>query len=85
MAYQVEPAKDIAFAPRGGDISLTTYLRQDVDEIDYKVSQADKTKFKASGIQRKSSGCAGCATGGGVAGGGVLLVLLAMLWSRRRL
>jgi hypothetical protein len=84
MAYQVEPAKDIAFAPRGGDISLANFLRQDVEEIDYKVSEGSNTTFKTSGIQSKGGGCAGCAAGGGAAGGSTLLALFALLWTRRR-
>ena len=75
---QVEAAEDIAFAKRSDEISLATFLRQDVAEIDYKASQADpNTKFKASGIPSKSGTCAGCAGPG--QGGGPATIALAML------
>ena len=83
---KLEAAADIAFAPRGGDIALGSFLRQDVEEIDFKVSEADKNaKFNPSGIQNKKSGCAGCASSGNSAGGLVLLILgIAVLSVRRR-
>jgi MYXO-CTERM domain-containing protein len=79
---EIRPAAQIAFAPRDG--KLSSFLAQDVDEIDYKVSQADRNaKFKPSGIPAKGSSCAGCAasSGGGALG---LLVFLGLALARRR-
>ena len=81
----IRPAAQIAFAPR--DRKLSSFLAQDVDEIDYKVSQADKTaRFKPSGIPQKGGSCAGCAaaTGGGFVGFFALLGLAAIGLGRRR-
>src|SRR6185503_11860797 len=81
----IRPAMQIAFAPRDG--KLSSYLKQDVDEIDYKVSQPDPhARFKPSGIQQKGSSCAGCAAagGGGLVGILSLLGLAALGLGRRR-
>ena len=81
----IRPAMQIAFAPRDG--KLSSYLKQDVDEIDYKVSQPDPhARFKPSGIQQKGSSCAGCAAagGGGLVGIQSLLGLAALGLGRRR-
>ena len=60
----VTPAEDMAFIAKQ-PVSLDGYLQQDVEEIDYKMSKGDpKLRFKQSGIQRKGSGCAGCASQG---------------------
>jgi MYXO-CTERM domain-containing protein len=78
----VAPAQQIAFAPRNQPLS--TFLRQDVAEIDYKVSRGDpKTRFQPSGIQK--GGCAGCRTSG-TADASLLAVggLLALGAIRRR-
>jgi MYXO-CTERM domain-containing protein len=81
----IRPAMQIAFAPR--DQKLSTFLAQDVEEIDYKVSQADKgARFKPSGIPPKGGSCAGCAaaTGGSLVGILSLLGLAAIGLGRRR-
>ena len=81
----IRPAMQIAFAPRDG--KLSTFLAQDVEEIDYKVSQADKNaKFKPSGIPPKGGSCAGCAaaTGGSLVGILSLLGFAAIGLGRRR-
>ena len=75
----------IAFAPRNG--KLSTFLAQDVEEIDYKVSEKDSSaKFKPSGIQKKGGSCAGCAAagGGGLVGILSLIGLTAIGLGRRR-
>ncbi|HTE54014.1 MAG TPA: DUF2330 domain-containing protein [Kofleriaceae bacterium] len=78
----VAPAQQIAFAPRNRPLS--NFLRQDVDEIDYKVSRGDpKSRFQPSGIQK--GGCAGCSAGeGGGASALALGGLLALGALRRR-
>ena len=81
---KLEAATDIAFAPRSDDVKLATFLRQDVEEIDFKVSEADKTRFRPGGIQRKPYGCAGCQAAGGSAGAFALILLLAVFIARRR-
>ena len=81
----IRPAAQIAFAPRDG--KLSTFLAQDVEELDYKVSEADKNaRFKPSGIPAKGSSCAGCAaaTGGGAIGLLAILGLAALGLTRRR-
>ena len=81
----IRPAAQIAFAPR--DRKLSTFLAQDVEEIDYKVSQADRNaKFKPSGIPAKGGSCAGCAaaSGGGLVGILALLGLAAIGLARPR-
>lgn len=78
-------AQDVAFAPR--DASLGTFAREDISEIDFKVSDADKNvKLIPPPVQNKKSGCAGCATGGtfGGVGGGLALFGVLLLGLRRR-
>ncbi|HWM85042.1 MAG TPA: DUF2330 domain-containing protein [Kofleriaceae bacterium] len=76
------PAAQIAFAPRNA--KLATYLRQDVAEIDFKVSRSDpQSRFAPSGIEKGSS-CAGCAAGGGSGAGALALLGLAGLLRMRR-
>jgi hypothetical protein len=79
----VAPAQQIAFAPRNRPLSA--FLRQDVAEIDYKVSRGDpKTRFQPSGIQK--GGCAGCRAGGASDASPLALgALLALGAVRRRL
>jgi hypothetical protein len=75
----IEAAQDLAFVPR--DAPLASYVRQDIEEIDFKRSEADaNAKFKTSGIPQKGGGCAGCVTGRGSAGvvGGALLLIAAL-------
>jgi uncharacterized protein (TIGR03382 family) len=85
----VKPAEDVAFAPRG-NASLGGYLKQDVEELDYHLSDPDRdVRFRPAGIPGKASSCAGCASGGDV-GGALAVFLLAGLASlvvrrRRRL
>ena len=81
----IRPAMQIAFAPRDG--KLSTFLAQDVEEIDYKVSEKDRSaKFKPSGIPPKGGSCAGCAaaTGCGLVGILCLLGFAAIGLGRRR-
>jgi MYXO-CTERM domain-containing protein len=81
----IRPAMQIAFAPR--DRKLTSFLKEDVDEIDVKVSQPDpNARFRPSGIQQKGSSCAGCAaaTGGSFVGLLSLLGMAAIGLGRRR-
>jgi MYXO-CTERM domain-containing protein len=84
---QLQAAEDIAFAPRGDDISLDTYLAEDVEELDFKHTKGDGTKFKQTGIQSKpKSGCAGCSGTAGAGGAALALLVLGglLVISRRR-
>jgi MYXO-CTERM domain-containing protein len=81
----IRPAMQIAFAPR--DRKLSSFLAQDVEEIDYKVSEADRNaRFKPSGIPPRGGSCAGCAaaTGGSVVGILSLIGMAAIGLGRRR-
>ena len=85
-AVAVEPAEDIAFATRSDDVALASFLRQDVEEIDFKASEADSSSgFQTSGIQTQpASGCAGCTTDARGGLSALFLVLFAVLAIRRR-
>ncbi len=80
-APKLQAAKDVAFVLR--DAPLETYLAQDVEEIDYKHSGPDGTKFNPAGVKSKKNGCAGCAAGG-LGGGSALVALIALFGLRRR-
>jgi hypothetical protein len=80
----VQAATNLAFAPAQAG-SLDTYLRTDVEEIDFKTSDKDgSVRFRPSGIQPK--GCAGCATSGGGGWASLLggLFVLGLVLRRRR-
>jgi hypothetical protein len=78
-----QPALNLAFAPRG-KVQLPSLVAQDVPEIDVKAGQPLPG---GGGFQGKPQGCgcgAGELTGGGLAGGGALAGLVAVLVRRRR-
>jgi MYXO-CTERM domain-containing protein len=80
----VQAAAELAFKPAKAG-SLETYLRDDVEEIDFKTSGKDgAVRFRQSGIQPR--GCAGCATSGAGGLAGLLGATLvgALLLRRRR-
>ena len=81
----LQAAQDIAFAPRGDDIKLDTYLAQDVEELDFKHTKGDgDTKFVNNPIEPKS-GCAGCSTTAGAGGAAMaLFVIGGLLFIGRR-
>ena len=50
-AIAVKAAEDIAFAPRSNNAPLASFLREDVQEIDFKASAADPgSKFQTTGV-----------------------------------
>ena len=86
-----EPAEDIAFVKRTGDVQLASFLSDQVRANDFKAAAPDTgTKFEASGIQPPppAGGCAGCRSDGAAGRSGVGAafwgLLCALLLMRRR-
>jgi hypothetical protein len=77
-------AEKLGMKPPARKGELGAYVKDDVEEIDYKLSRGDDgVRFRPSGISNHA--CAGCATGAGGGVGALLLGLgVAVLLRRRR-
>ncbi len=92
-AHKVEPATDLAFAPRGG-MELANVVAQDVPAIGLVAAKAapakEQLKTPAKSAAESTSGDAkknkskGCSAGGGGAGATWAVLLAALFWRRRR-